>query len=204
MTATVDDHATNIATLQSDSATLQEDMSSVTTTVDGHVTDIAALQSDTDALQGEVSSMTTTVDGHATDIASLQDDTSSLQNDVSSVTTTVATLQSTVVQLVNATTSAAGSIEEIVAELQLIHDQLDRMGDWDLGSAAVVGGETGDWKTAVDANAVADTMMQLTAKDLAILALLAVTLVLVTALCMGCNQRSGGRKKYEPVSIVSE
>ena len=153
---------------------------------------------DINTLQSEVSSMTDTVDDHATNIATLQDDMSSVTTTVDGHVTDIAALEAAVVQLMN-TTAEADAIDAIQEELQLIHDQLDRLGDWSLGSSAVVGGDL-----AVDTNAVTDTMMQLTAKDLAILALLAVTLVLVTALCMGCNQRSGGRKKYEPVSIVSE
>ena len=160
-----------------------------------------AHDTDINTLQSEVSSMTDTVDDHATNIATLQDDMSSVTTTVDGHVTDIAALEAAVVQLMNASTADADAIGGIQEELQLIHDQLDRIGHWDLGSAAVVGG---DWQTAVDTNAVTDTMMRLTAKDLAILALLAVTLVLITALCMGCNQRSGGRKKYEPVSIVSE
>jgi hypothetical protein len=84
----------------------------------------------------------------------------------------------------------------------------DRLYQWTSDSChmASSGGSVYQQMTAdvMESESASDAVVVLTAKDLVVLALLGVTLVLVTALIVICIQRSRRCTKYAPVGVVSD
>jgi len=151
-------------------------------------------------------------DVHDTDIKGLQDDVSTIAvtvegnaADMATNAAVISSLAETVEQLMNATTTMTDSIVGIQADVQLINEKLFMMSDQDAAAAAAHSPllDNGDWMTGNEGEG-SDWTVVLTAKELVILGLVALTMVLITALFVMCSQPSGRRAVYDPVSVITE
>lgn len=182
---------------------LQEDVSSVTVAAEDNAADIASLVEKV----ADLANATEAVATNAADIASVEQSVGELSTASVLMTTNaaaIATLEESVQELTSNTTSMASSIDGIQEQVTAINEQLSQLGDWAAAAAAhspLL--DNGDWMAGKDGEG-SDWTVVLTAKELIILALVAVPMVLITALFVMCSQPSGRRAVYDPVSVITE
>jgi len=138
---------------------------------EGNEADIAGLQSD-------VSGIHTKIEGIEADMSSKDTAISGINTEIQSIKTAMDSKPDT--------STMEASIQELRESIEDIELHLLQLSGH---SAHTVAG-------MVDEGMAADSMMTLTAKDMAIVALLAVNLVIIATLCVVCRAGSGGKYVY--------
>merc|ERR1719233_825445 len=145
---------------------------------EGNEADISGLQNDVSTINTKIENVEKTIN---TKIENVEADLSGKATAISTINTEIQSIKTALDS--KADTSSIQELKDSIKDIQLHLHQLS--GD----SAHTAAG-------MVDEGMAADSMMTLTAKDMAIVALLAVNLVIIATLCVVCRAGSGGKYVY--------
>jgi len=229
ITSSVATNAADIATVSASAATNAEDIETVTTSAATNAADIATNTADIVTVTAsaatnaaDIATVETSVTANAADIVSNAEDIATniasaatnaadIDTVTTSVTTNTADIATNAADIAANTASAASNAEDMTAVETRMDAVESSLSDIEavLSRMAVLSAHSSMGN--VDASAIADvvddgswTAVALSGKDVLIVAMVAINVVLLTAMAFVCCRKQRGFEKYRAVSISSD